>query len=735
MDSQTSSSVGRRGVLTGVALTLSLLMVSSQSEGQATKPAGKLLAGANAVDITPTELPVIVNGGFLERTADKVHDRLHAKCLVLDDGRERLAMVVVDTCVLPRELLDEAKELASKATGITTDHMMISATHTHSAPSAMGCLGTDADTAYAAKLPAWVAECIIGAAGGLRPAKIGWATVNDPEHTHCRRWIRRPDRIGIDPFGEPTIRAMMHPGYNNPDYEGPSGPVESEVSVVSVQSTEGRPLALLANYSMHYAGAPAVSADYYGQFAEKMIDLLGARDSRPAPVVIMSQGTSGDQWWGDYRKPLAKHDYRTIAEALSGIVFEAYRGIRYQDSVDLTMIERRLTLGVRQPDQKRLEAARLIVAEMQGRKPKDQKEVYAREQVFLAERPSRELKLQVMRIGNLGITATPCEVYGLTGLKIKAQSPLRPTFNITLANGEEGYIPPPAQHKLGGYTTWPARTAQLEVDAEPKIAEALLSMLEQTSGRPRRAIDGKPDSSDDRVQAILASRPLAWWPMNEFDGPSAADVSGHSRHGSYEGGVAFHLDGPVFEPQPSNGPLNPAPHFAGGHMTASVKGIKDRYTLEMWFCNCMPADVRATTGHLVCRRENGTDGNVVELLSIGGTASMPGRLVFRGGGPGSQAIAGTTEIKPRTWNHVVMVRDGGTVSVYLNGGAVPEMSSRIAVTSTAAEQILIAATPGDQDSFEGKIDEVVIYDRALSADEIRRHWREPVAPPEAQALR
>ncbi len=725
MDTQPSSIVGCSLVLGRLFPVVMVLVVAAQSDGQAANPTGGLVAGAHAVDITPTDLPVIINGGFLERTADKVNDRLHAKCLVLGSGRERVAIVVVDSCVLPRELLDEAKELASKRTGIATDRMMISATHTHSAPSAMGCLGTDADTAYAAKLPAWIAECIMGAAGRLAPAKIGWATVNDPEHTHCRRWIRRPDRIGMDPFGEPTIRAMMHPGPNNPDYEGPSGPVDSEVSVVSVQSAEGRPLALLANYSMHYAGATPVSADYYGQFAEKMIDRLGARGSEPPPVVMMSQGTSGDQWWGDYSKPLAKHDHRTIAEALSGIVFETYRGIRYQDSVDLTMIETKLTLGVRQPDQKRLDASKVIVAEMQGRKPKDQKEVYAREQVFLAERPSRELKLQVIRMGDLGITATPCEVFGLTGLRIKAQSPLRPTFNVTLANGEEGYIPPPAQHKLGGYTTWPARTAQLEVDAEPKIAEALLSMLERVSERPRRAIDGLPDPSDARAQAILASKPLAWWPMDEFSGPAAGDVSGHGHHAAYEGAIAFYLDGPEFEPRPANGPVNPCPHFAGGRMTASIKGIQDRCTLAMWFCNYMPADARATTGYLFCRRESGAGGKVAELLSIGGTAGSPGHLVLRGGEPSSQAVAGTTEIRPRVWYHVIMVRDGGAVSVHLNGSPVPEVSSRMASPPTDAEQFLIAAGPGNEDSFEGRIDDVVIYDRILSPDEIylsNNHW-------------
>jgi hypothetical protein len=99
------------------------------------------------------------------------------------------------------------------------------------------------------------------------------------------------------------------------------------------------------------------------------------------------------------------------------------------------------------------------------------------------------LVLQALRIGELGVAAIPNEVFAITGLKLKAQSPIQPLMNLELANGAEGYIPPPEQHYLGGYTTWPARTAGLEVDAEPKIVNALLDLLEELSdGAQRRPL-------------------------------------------------------------------------------------------------------------------------------------------------------------------------------------------------------------------------------------------------------
>ncbi|HUT89447.1 MAG TPA: hypothetical protein VMY37_08120 [Thermoguttaceae bacterium] len=113
---------------------------------RASSPRGERVfrAGAHAIDVSPPKLPVIVNGYTFERLVDVVHDPLHARCLVLDDGTTRIAIAVVDICVMPRELIDRAKRLACEATGIPTDRMLISATHTHSAPSVMPALGSRA---------------------------------------------------------------------------------------------------------------------------------------------------------------------------------------------------------------------------------------------------------------------------------------------------------------------------------------------------------------------------------------------------------------------------------------------------------------------------------------------------------------------------------------------------------------------------------------------------------------
>ena len=105
-----------------------------------------LRAGAATSNITPP-LGVSLNGGMQDRTATYIHDELHARALVLAAGDERVAMVVCDSCMLPRGVLDKAKHLAHAHTGIPLDKMLISATHTHTAPTAAGVLQSEPEKA------------------------------------------------------------------------------------------------------------------------------------------------------------------------------------------------------------------------------------------------------------------------------------------------------------------------------------------------------------------------------------------------------------------------------------------------------------------------------------------------------------------------------------------------------------------------------------------------------------
>jgi hypothetical protein len=687
-----------------------------------TVSAAMFRAGASLVDITPTNYPIIVNAMFTERSATNSVDRLHARALALDDGATRFVIGVVDSCMVPRHLIEAAKVEASRRTGIPASHMLVSATHTHSAPSAMGCLGSRADTNYQAFLPARIAEGILRAATALAPARVGWAIVDDWDHTFNRRWIRRPDRILNDPFGDATVRANMHPGYESPDAIGPSGPVDPALSVLAVQSIEGRPLALLANYSQHYYGSPLLSSDYFGRFTQHIAQSLNATNS--SFVAMMSQGTSGDLMWMDYGAARREVGYDQYARELAERALQAWRAIQWHDWAPLKISERHLSLNYRVPDAARLDWARKIAESLKHRLPATQPEIYALEALYLHERPRTELKLQAIRIGDLGIAAIPNEVFAITGLKLKAQSPLTPLINIELANGAEGYIPPPEQHKLGGYTTWPARTAGLEVQAEPKIVEALLVLLEDLSGKARRKL---PDDRGPYAQAVLKSKPLTYWRLEEIAIPMARDASGKGHDAIFEGGIALYLPGVDrrvgFQPPAPEAPnefsgatINRAAHFAGGRLRAELPGLAAAYSVELWFWNGLANDVRPITGHLFSAGRDDDPEARGDHLGL-----ADGHLFFGTNAKDGPLLRGQTDVPWRSWHHVVLVRSGTEVSTWLDGRQ--EFSGAAGVNRTAGmAQVFVGGRCDNTANFEGKIDEVAIYDRALTSGEIQRHY-------------
>ena len=685
----------------------------------------QLRVGAAVTDVTPLKFPVLVNGGMVARSISVVHTKVSARALVIESGENRIAMVVVDSCMIPRPLCDEAKQLASQRTRLRPDQIMISATHSHTAPASMGCLGTDADPTYVPYLREKLAEAIAAAEKNLESAEIGWGSADAAKFTALRRWVRRPDRIANDPFGNPTVRANMHAASNWDDVTGESGPEDPELGMIAFRSKSGRPLAVLANFSMHYFGDRDLSADYFGLFSEGFKAQVTADEpagDHPPFVGILSHGCSGDIWRRDYAIPADKRDNPTIDAYTNGlleIALAAYESIEYRDDADVAMAERRMTLNYRVPDQQRLEWAQKIIEEMGDRPLKTQVEVYAREQLILHERQSTEIVLQAIRIGDIAIATTPNETYALTGLKIKLQSPVKHTMVIELANGGDGYIPPPEQHVLGGYNTWAARSAGLEVQAEPKIVESSLQLLEKTSGRER---DRLQPPNGPAVAAILDAKPAAYWQLDEVAGPIAVDSSPFIRNAHFEDGVAFFLPGAEGIGAEGIGAEgigvksdagNRAAHFAGGRLHSRFGDVGEDYSVVLWCWNGLPLDARETTGWLVSRdHPHGVSAYGDHLGVSGGKES--GRLKFQHGA--NLQLTGKTQLERWKWYQVAVVRRGTIVTLLLNGEV--EASGAVSGTNTAKD-LFVGGRSDNQDNWEGRIDEVAVFDRALTLREIK----------------
>lgn len=445
-----------------------------------------LKAGAATSNITPP-IGTSINGNMQDVAINNIHDETHARALVLDDGHTQLAFVVLDLCMASREVLDKAKQRAHQFTGIPTSHMMMSATHTHSAGTVCGVFQSEPDPDYLAFVAERAADALIRAYRNRVPAKIAWGVGEEPGEVFNRRWHMKPDTPLPNPFGGED-QVKMNPGVGNPNRLKPAGPVDPEVPVVSLQALDGAPIALLANYSLHYVGGTRrgeVSADYYGMFANRIGELFGAHQSLQSPpfVGMMTNGTSGDinniPWPSEKLEtfsPYAK--MKSVADNLAVAAFEAVKNAPYRPWVPLAAAQEEVTLGVRKPNNSEIARAEKIVANAEGPNMKSLEEIYARETLLLKDYPSQvDILLQVFRIGDLAIAAIPAEVFVEIGLELKAKSPFKPTFTIELANGYNGYLPTPAQHELGGYETWRARSSYLEEQASEKILRTLFKLL------------------------------------------------------------------------------------------------------------------------------------------------------------------------------------------------------------------------------------------------------------------
>jgi len=509
-------------------------MVDSRPGYAADSPLS-LRAGAHAQDITPPKFPISVNGNFSDQQATAAHDPLHARCLVLKNSECSLAIVVCDSCMIPRELMDRAKLLASTKTGIPVSQILISATHAHSCPTVAPVFQSEPDKDYVEFLVEQIALGIERANNQLEPARIGFGSVEELNQVYNRRWpvkkipkaeAGRGDKAKAklkssaddatlvddtveNPFGKKVDRIITNPGIGNQrviaEWRGPTDP---ELSFLSVQSREGRPIALLANYSLHYVGGvpgDVVSADYFGEFAALLTQQMNAATAVPAFVGIMSNGTSGDvnnvnfgALAAQNREPFEQIDF--VARLLAQKVAKACEKIDYHDELPLRAREAEIVLGVRKPIEQEVLTAKRELAEASPDSLKQQKLIYARETVLLSEYPSSvRVKIQAMRIGNLLIAACPCETFTETGLAIKnfpeigvpfryeagssskkKNSPFK-IFTISLANGYNGYLPPASQMLLGGYETWRARSSYLGADAETTVYSTIHRLLSEVS--------------------------------------------------------------------------------------------------------------------------------------------------------------------------------------------------------------------------------------------------------------
>jgi neutral ceramidase len=148
----------------------------------------RITVGAHAIDVTPREPTFLYGYPHVPRTSTGVHDPLLASALFVSDGRQAVLFVSVDVIWLSKRQVAAARERIAAATGVPTDHLMITATHTHAGPVTLAMISNADDPVvpppnaeYLERLLDGIVAAAVEAHRCAEPAELALVTAECPD--------------------------------------------------------------------------------------------------------------------------------------------------------------------------------------------------------------------------------------------------------------------------------------------------------------------------------------------------------------------------------------------------------------------------------------------------------------------------------------------------------------------------------------------------------------------------
>lgn len=422
-----------------------------------------LRAGAGKTDVTPSV-------GELPKTYDGILDHLYSRAIVLEDGNVRAALIAVDAGAIPDAIWKGVSEQVEKNLGIPARNVLLTATHTHSAPAQTG-------PDYIRK----IVESVQDAKGRLTPARVGYGA--GVSYINVNRNI-------IDP--------KTRRWWEGPNYDGPS---DKTVAVMKFETLTGEPIAVYYNYAMHAVTVgqlDLVSADAPGTTSKYIEDSLDNKI-----VALWSSGAAGDQNPLYFQQTFDLRDIRIRDYAKRGIDISnamppGGQGLNKKDPVVMKLMDQQKQMIVSMGQFLGEE----VLHVMRGMERTDSDvDIYGG--VKTVSCPGRvrtnegraglegtykdadpvEIKLGLLRIGDIAIGAVNAEVFNPIAQRLKKESPYARTMMATLTNGmaRSGYIPNDAAY---GMDTFEVLSSRLKPGcAESAIVNGILDLM-AASRRP-----------------------------------------------------------------------------------------------------------------------------------------------------------------------------------------------------------------------------------------------------------
>jgi hypothetical protein len=222
---------------------------------------------------------------------------------------------------------------------------------------------------------------------------------------------------------------------------------------------------------------------------------------------------------------------------------------------------------------------------------------------------------------------------------------------------------------------------------------------------------------------VLEDAPVAYWRFDELSGTVAKDSSGHGNDAQYEGGVTLGATGALAGDPDTAASFDGVTGFVDAGKRFEFAG-QTPFSVEAWVSSHASS---AYTGIASC--DDATTGPPSEgyLLFVAPAAGTVG--LQRLDGDDVSTSTTVAAVSGGGYTHIVGVFDGVDLVVYANGEAQGTQTASFAIAGAVADFVVGAEAGGTANYFAGDLDEVAVYDHALSADRVRAHYLAGVAPP------
>lgn len=449
-----------------------------QTQQEPTQPETGLEVGFGRQDITPDGKVHLQGGDWKNRVSTDVRDYMQVTCIALREGEQTILLYTVDYKVITENISQPAKVYISSATGVPEDHIILSATHTHSSTAVRynwEGVETERQRFYTA-----ATEAAKTAMEDLTPAEVYSGSTQTEQMTFCRHYAMNDGTVAGSNFGDWSSGIAGH-----------VKEADQELQIVKFdRGSEKKPVILMSfptHGTLNESGL-SVSADFPSPSRTHI-------ESSTGSLVAYFMGAAGDQVPSSRISGEAfSNDYREYGKKLGDYVIEALPTLTKVESTGMKYVKHIYTGNTNKKGVEKLVAAQQILSAVEQYGTTSQEVQSLCRELGISSRheanwirtraslgTTMDMDLYVFALGDLSFVIAPYEMFGENGRQIKDGSVYGgdKTFIITNSEGAKNYI---ATSDAFDYGSYESHCCYFEQGSAEKLVTVYLDLLKELKG-------------------------------------------------------------------------------------------------------------------------------------------------------------------------------------------------------------------------------------------------------------